>query len=299
MMLNIKRILYPTDFSEASARAYAYAESLARHYSAKLHVIHVAQAPTFPYSEYPSVRVMDGVLRDLRGYAEKQLAGFMNGRLSHAADHGIELECTALEGSITAQILQFAEKNGVDLIVMGTHGLEGADRQTLGSVTEKVLRKASCPVLAIRKPEHSFVTPGSSADSVGLRKILYCTDFSNDSNRASDYAFSLAMEYGAEITLLNVLEDLPGSSDAQSAIAEVKDRLRAIIPPEAAACCSIPIKVRIGRPYQEIIQLALEDQTDLVVLGVHGRNIVDLALFGSTTYRVVQRGSCPVLSVHI
>jgi nucleotide-binding universal stress UspA family protein len=298
-MLEIRTILYPTDFSEASARAYGYAESLAGHYGAKLYVIHVAQPPTATYPDYAFTGVLSGVLRDLRGYAEKQLAGFMDGRVCHGAEHGIRSECTVLEGSITTEILQFAEKNAIDLIVMGTHGLEGADRRTLGSVTEKVLRKASCPVLAIRKPEHSFVTPGNSGNSVALRKILYCTDFSKDSNHASDYAFSLAMEYGAEITLLNVLEDLPHAGDAQSAIAAVKDRLRAIIPPEAAARCSIPVKARIGRPYQEIIQLALEDQTDLIILGVRGRNIVDLTLFGSTTYRVIQRGSCPVLSVHI
>jgi nucleotide-binding universal stress UspA family protein len=298
-MLTIRTILYPTDFSEASARAYAYAESLAGHYGAKLHVVHVAQPPTAAYPDYAFTGVLAGVLRDLRGYSEKQLGCFMEGRAQHATEHGIQLECTVVEGSITAEILQYAEKNAIDLIVMGTHGLEGADRRTLGSVTEKVLRKALCPVLAIRKPEHSFVTPGSSGNSVGLRKILYCTDFSKDSNRAAEYAFSLAMEYGAEITLLNVLEELPRSGDAQSAMAEVKDRLRAIIPPDAAGRCSIPIKARIGRPYQEIIQLALEDQTDLVILGVRGRNIVDLTLFGSTTYRVIQRGSCPVLSVHI
>lgn len=154
-------------------------------------------------------------------------------------------------------------------------------------------------MLAVRKPEHSFVTLGGGKDAVRLRKILYCTDFSDNSNRACDYAFSLAMEYGAEITLLHVLEDVPNSGDAQSAMAVVKKRLSAIIPKEAAGLCTSPVKVRIGRPYQEIVQLAVEDQTDLIVLGVQGRSIVDLALFGSKTYRVIQLGPCPVLAARI
>lgn len=298
-MLKIKNILCPTDFSEASARAYGYAESLAGHYGAKLYVVHVAQSPFLAYPAYAYTDAVAGVFRDLRAHAEKQLGEFMKDRGGHAAQHSIETGHALLEGPVTAEILQFADKNTIDLIVMGTHGRHGADRMTLGSVTEKVLRKAACPVLAVRKPEHSFVIPGSSTDAVRLRKILYCTDFSKDSNHASEYAFSLAMEYGAEITLLNVLEDVPDSGDAQSAVGEVKERLRGIIPTESCGRCTSPIKVQIGRPYQEIIQLATEDQTDLIVLGVRGRNIVDLALFGSTTYRVIQRGPCPVLAVRI
>ncbi len=298
-MLEINSILYPTDFSKASAIAYGYAESLAGHYGAKLFAIHIAQPPFVAYPDYAYTAAVAGVFRDLRAHAEQQFTEFMKDRGCHAAQHGIQAECKLLEGSTPGEILNFAEKNAVDLIVMGTHGRNAADRRTLGSVTEKVLRKACCPVLAVRKPEHSFVTQGGGAHAVNLRKILYCTDFSKDSNRAADYAFSLAMEYGAEITLLYVIEDLPGSEDAQSAMTEVKERLRGIIPPESCGRCMSPIKVRIGRPYQEIIQLAIEDQTDLIVLGVRGRNIVDLALFGSTTYRVIQRGPCPVLTVHI
>ncbi len=298
-MLKIKKILYPTDFSKASARAYGYAESLAAHYGAKLFAIHVAQSAFIAYPDYAYTDAVAGVFRDLRSHAEQQFTEFMKDRGCHAAQHGIQAECTLLEGSIPGEILNFAEKNAIDLIVMGTHGRNAADRRTLGSVTERVLRKACCPVLAVRKPEHSFVRPGDKSHTVSLRKILYCTDFSKDSTRAFDYAFSLAMEYGAEITLLHVLEDVRDSGDAQSAMAEVKTRLSASIPKEASGRCTSPVKVRIGRPYQEIVQLAVEDQTDLIVVGVRGRNIVELSLFGSTTYRVIQLGPCPVLAVRI
>src|SRR5579863_6813531 len=233
-MLKIKNVLYPTDFSKASATAYGYAESLAAHYGAKLFAIHVAQAPFLAYPEYAYTEAVAGVFRDLRGHAEKRFADFMKDRGCHATQHGIETECAVLEGSIPGEILSFTEKNAIDLIVMGTHGRNTAERTTLGSVTERVLRKAPCPVLAVRKPEHSFVRPGDRTHAVNLRKILCSTDFSKDSSRASDYAFSLGMEYEAEVTLLHVLEDVPDSGDAQSATAEVKTRLSALIPKEAA-----------------------------------------------------------------
>lgn len=298
-MRKIKNILYPTDFSKASMIAYGYAESLAGHYGAKLFAVHVAQPAFVAYPDDAYTDTVAGVFRDLRAHAESEFAEFMKDRCCHATQHGIQAECKLLEGSIPGEILNFAGKNAIDLIVMATHGRNAPDRRTLGSVTERVLRKACCPVLAVRKPEHSFVRPGESTHTVNLRKILYCTDFSKDSSRAADYAFSLAIEYGTEITLLHVLEDVPDLGDAQSAMAEAKTRLSAIIPKEARGQCTSPVKVRIGRPYQEILQLAVEDQTDLIVLGVRGRNIVDLALFGSTTYRVIQLGPCPVLAVHI
>jgi nucleotide-binding universal stress UspA family protein len=298
-MVKIKNILYPTDFTNASATAYGYAESLAAHYGAKLFAIHVVRPPYLVYPDYGSTGAVFAVFRDVWIHAEQQLAEFMKDRALHAAKHGIQVESRVLEGSRPGEILKFAENNAIDLIVMGTHGRNASERKTLGSVTERVLRKACRPVLAVRKPEHSFVVPGDSAHPVSLRKILYCTDFSKDSNRASDYAFSLAMEYGAEITLLHVLENIPNSGDAQSAMAAVKTSLSALIPNEASSRCTSPVKARIGRPYQEIVQLAVEDKTDLIVLGVRGRNIVDLALFGSTTHRVIQLGPCPVLTVHI
>jgi nucleotide-binding universal stress UspA family protein len=161
------------------------------------------------------------------------------------------------------------------------------------------MRKARCPVLAVRKPAHDFVTPGRDQDSVQLRKILFCTDFSEHSERALEYALSLAMEYNAELTLLHVLEDISASADLQAETAKVVRELERPVPYDARNWCTVKSTVRIGKPYQEIIQIALEGQTDLVIMGVRGRNALDLALFGSTTHRVIQLGSCPVLAVHI
>jgi universal stress protein A len=132
-----------------------------------------------------------------------------------------------------------------------------------------------------------------------LSRILFCTDFSENSERALNYAVSAADEYDAELTLLHVLEDVPSPAKTEQAIATATERLDKLISAEGRKTVRIKTAVRSGKPYQQIIELALEAQIDLVAMGVRGRGALDLAVFGSTTYRVLQLGPCPVLAVHI
>ena len=294
-MLRIEKILCPVDFSEYSAKAYDYAQSLAQHYGAKLLLQHVVQPLTSAYPYYAFPDAINEVFWNLETRADEKLSEFMS---VHHVD-GFLTERFVHKGTVPDCVLAFSESQGADLIVMGTHGRHGFDHLTMGSVTEKVLRKAHCPVLVVRKPAHDFVKPGETDDPVRLKKILFCTDFSDYSSRALTYALSLAMEYNAELTLLHVLEAVPPADDLQKSIAEVTRRLEELVPPEAGDWCKVRPAVRIGKPYQQILQIALENETDLVVMGVRGRNAVDLALFGSTTHRVIQLGTSPVLAVHI
>lgn len=294
-MLRIESILCPLDFSDFSTKAYEYAQSLARQYEAKLILAHIVQPVFSAYPSYVYPDMVNDIYQDLRAHAEEQLKEFAR---SHAR-HGVQVVNVVREGAVTETILALAEAEAVDLIVMGTHGRHGFDRLLLGSVTEKVLRKARCPVLAVRAPAHDFVVPTNGVEPVHLRKILFGTDFSPHSERALEYALSLAEEYNAELTLLNVLEEIPPSTDLSNITADVLRQLEAPIPAEARDWCTIKPRLRVGRPYQEIVHYARETGTDLVILGVRGRNALDLALFGSTTHRVIQSGPCPVLAVHI
>jgi nucleotide-binding universal stress UspA family protein len=294
-MSSIERILCPIDFSESSVLAYSYAESIAWHYKATLLLQHVifSLTPYYPYHAFPDA--YDDVCRTLRADAGQQLQEFAK---THNC-RGVQTQCTVQDGDVTDLILEVAGHRAVNLIVMGTHGLRGIDHLALGSVTEKVLRKASCPVLAVCKPAHDFAAQGGVPELVELQRILCCTDFSEHSEQAWDHAVSLAGEYHAELTLLHVLEEMPGSSDIEDEIAKALERLEKQISPWAHKNVVTKPIVRIGKAYQQIIQLALESQTDLVIMGVRGRHALDLAVFGSTTYRVVQSGPCPVLVVHI
>ncbi len=293
-MQQIERILCPIDFSDFSVTAYDYAQSLAWHYKATLFLQHVIDSltPYYPYYAFPDS--YNEICRKLRADAEQQLEEFAK---THSW-RGIQPQCDVQDGVATDVILGFAEAQAVNLIVMGTHGLRGIDHLTLGSVTEKVLRKARCPVLAVRKPAHAFPPSGGDPDFVQLRRILYCTDFSDNSEQAFDHATSLAAEYHAELTVLHVLEDLPSSADVESETAKVLERLEKRISGEAREIDMTKAAVRIGKAYQQIIELALESGTDLIIMGVRGRHDLDRLVFGSTTYRVVQLGPCPVLVVH-
>ena len=201
------------------------------------------------------------------------------------------------EGEVTDTILAFAQTQNVDLIVMGTHGRHGLDHVLLGSVTEKILQKARCPVLAVRKPAYKFAAPGDSVEPVRLRKILIGVDFSPYSERALLYALSLVEEYKAEVTFLHVKEDFPLNKDLTAVTAEVVQRLGALLPSSARSNELVKMRLRVGKPYEEIVRAAREGDTDLIILGVRGRNALDLAVFGSTTHRVIQKCPCPVLTV--
>jgi len=295
-MVNISRIVCPVDFSEYSTKAYDYAYSLAKHYHAKLLVEHVVQPlpAAYPYYAFPEATLQTSWSR-LIGEAEQGLQQLVS---SHARN-GLQPQCIVRQGMPCETILALAEEESADLIVMGTHGRRGLDRWTMGSVTEKVVRKARCPVLAVRKPAHDFVEPGDTSEPVHLRKILLATDFSDHAASALGYALSLAGEYHAELTLLHVLEDLGTGKNLQERTGVAVSQLEKSVPADILPTCVVKSLVRIGKPYQEIIQLAQEEESDLVILGVRGRNALDLALFGSTTHRVIQLGACPVLAIHI
>lgn len=288
-MLKIERILCPVDFSEFSETAYDYAHSLARHYEATLLILHVVRSIAIDPTLMASPMVEDVYSRQAADAKTK-----IEKLAQKQAGEPVRSQITVQLGFAAGSILSFARQNDTDLIVMGTHGRRGLDRLVMGSTTEQVLRKAHCPVLAIRKPVRSFISPQSPGDPVQLRKILCCVDFSEHSPRALEYAFSLGLQYGAEVTLLHVLEDAKDASEQSDRALESIEQL---VPHDARNWASVVPSVRSGRPYQQIIEHATEAQTDLIIMGVRGRNAVDLAVFGSTTHRVLQLGPCPVLAV--
>jgi nucleotide-binding universal stress UspA family protein len=294
-MLEIKLILCPIDFSEFSVRAYHHAVSLAEHYQAKLVAQHVVELWRHPSASFAaSAGLYEEFEQALRESGKKQLREFVK---NHTQDE-IQPELVVEEGVAADSILSFAQAQKTDVIVMGTHGRRGFDRLMLGSVTERVIRRAPCPVLAICKPPLDSVAAGKERGSVHhLSRILFCTDFSENSEQALNYAISATAEYDAELTLLHVLEGVPSPAKTEQAMVEAAERLDKLISPEGRKTLKIKTAVRMGKPYWEIIQLALEAEIDLVTMGVRGRGALDLAVFGSTTYRVMQLGSCPVLAV--
>jgi len=296
-MLGIKLIVCPIDFSEFSIRAYHYAVSLAEHYRAKLVAQHIVEPWRYPYADYAASQGdYQEFWRALREGGEERLREFVK---KHTHDE-IQPELAVHEGLAADSVLSFAQARKADVIVMGTHGRRGFDRLVLGSVTDRVMRTAPCPVLAISKLPHDFMAAGEERRQVHhLSRILFCTDFSENSERALNYAISATAEYDAELALLHVLEDVPSPLKTEETIAIATEQLNKLVPQEERKTLKTKTAVRIGKSYEQIIQFALEAQIDMVTMGVSGRGALDRAVFGSTTYRVIQLGPCPVLAVPV
>ena len=296
-MLEIKVILCPIDFSEFSVRAYLYAQSLAEHYGAKLIAQHVVEVSRYPFADYvASTGDYAEFCRALHEGAKQRVDAFL---MTHSHDP-THAEYVVHEGTAPDCILSYAETCKADLIVIGTHGRRGYDRVVLGSVTNRVMRRTSCPVLAICTSQQESVAETQDEKHVHrLRRLLFCTDFSENSERAFRYAVSATDEYDAELIVLHVLEESRNSAKTRAEIATVNEQLDKMISPEIRKELKIKTAVRVGKPYQQIIEFATEIHADTIVMGVRGRGAVDLAVFGSTTYRVLQLGPCPVLAVHV
>jgi universal stress protein A len=148
-MINLKRILVPTDFSTASEAALSYGIALARAFDAKLVLLNVPEHPgVAAEAEYPI-----GIYETMKNAASERLGGL----LSKTEATELRPEYAMRIGTPADEIVKFAGSHAIDLIVMGTHGREGVARVIMGSVAETVVRRATCPVLTVHYPEREFV----------------------------------------------------------------------------------------------------------------------------------------------
>jgi nucleotide-binding universal stress UspA family protein len=287
-------ILCPIDFSDFSVSAYQYALTLAEHYKVRLLALHVVELSKYPYADYA------GAIGDLADLSRALCEGGKAKLREFVAKHsrqGIEPQLVVEEGNASDLILSFAQTHNSDLIVMGTHGRRGFDRFVLGSVTDRVMRRVGCPVLVVSNAAHNIMTTGPDGKH-RLSRILYCTDFSINSERALQYALFVAAEYRAELTMFHVVEGTLDRTITEAIVAARAEQLDKLISDNQGMHLSVRTAVRCGKPYEEIVGYAKEVESHLIVMTARGGNALDRAVFGSTTYRVIQLGPCPVLSVH-
>jgi nucleotide-binding universal stress UspA family protein len=211
------------------------------------------------------------------------------------------VEPKAAEGDPAREIL--AEAASADLIVMGTHGRSGFERLMLGSVAEKVLRKATCSVLTIP------LSAPAAAETVPahFRRIVAAVDFSEVSMCALRHAASLAAEVDAHLIVMHVIEAperLELWIDREKATSYVREwtegaeqRLRSAVSHGVREYAHVVQRVETGRAYREILRVADEQQADLIVMGAHGHSVVETMFVGSTAQHVVRAATCPVLMV--
>ena len=295
-MVAIRRILCPTDFSEFSKGALEQAIVLGRRYRAEIAcvcVIPTLTPPTVGFALPPAydARARDTALAELGRFAAPAVAA------------GFEVRLEVREGNVANAIVDLARELPADLVVIGTHGLSGFERLMLGSVTEKVLRRAPCPVLTVpRRVHEAGATPHAA-----FERVLCPLDFADPSQQALRLAMSLASERPSRLVLLHVQEDPVGGGigdwsswtvpEYRRALEEhARERLHAALDPADRSGLCVEEVLATGKPYAEILRVAEERACDLIVMGTHG-SAIGKALFGSTAQHVVRGATCPVLTV--
>ncbi len=291
-MSAIRRILVPTDFSEHARHAAEIAGQLAKSLGAGVHLLHVLNLPVQAVTPEAAV-VPVGFWKELRAHAERQ----------------VEAEKKKLEGlgvAVTSEVFEdvpgfaisgAAERAKADLIVMGSRGLSGLKHIVLGSVAERTVRTAPCPVLTVK----------AESGPLRLRTIVVGMDFSAAAKRALELAKELAQKAGPAHLVLVHAEYIPieleqyllrdGDSALQRMSDAVKKDLEKVLVGLQDEGISAEFLTVRGTPEKLIVDTADQKDADLVAIGTHGRRGLTHLLLGSVAERVVRTAKQPVLTV--
>ncbi|PEN09477.1 universal stress protein [Longimonas halophila] len=301
-MLDIDRILVPRDFSSTSNRAVQYAVDWARRTGATLHVVHA--------------EVLHQTLDEETVQGERETMERLRERLRHLqgdamTDREMELEEAVVRDVAAAPaILDYADDHDIDLIVMGTHGRRGMRRMILGSVSEEVVRYASCPVLTVRGDGSTDLADAPAP----VRTIGVPVDFSKHAREALHHAAAAAHLLNADLFAHHVLEDTLHPAfyvggvqsvhdidpDIETKAQSKLDRFvnEALHTPEHKAL-TVRTRVDVGRASRVIPKVAEDEGVDLITMATHGRTGGTDFKLGSVTEKVVRHVACPVLTVKV
>lgn len=284
-MIRIQNILVPVDFSEPSKIAFNYGLSLAMEFEAKLVLAHIA-----PFD------------RELYDAAKARLIDLIPAELRES----LHFETIVKGGDIRDEILGIVHDRAIDLVVMGSHGRGYIERMLLGSVTERMLRKLPVPVLTVSHldPERKISKPGI----VPLKRILYASDLSDESEAGLKFSMRLARGLDARLTVAHVIDPLAAGFLGEQTVSyqpeyatniraqseELLDRMVAL---ESDGRIPITTALGEGTPHAVINDIARECKADLIVINLHGKGKLERVLLGSTAERVIRTATVPVLSL--
>jgi len=281
-------ILFPFDGSDSAAAILHHAAEIAHWCDATIHVLFVADTAR------DSVTVVEGQTVDaLVREGEDVVAEAAETLRSLGAAH----ETDVVQGNPAPTIAAYAERYGHDLVVMPTYGRSGVSRYLVGSVTEKVVRLSSVPVLTARmRPDDQLAFP--------YEDVLLPTDGSTRANRAAEHGLALAQTLGATAHLLSVVDDTPLGVDVRSTTmsSAVEGAAREAVEDLAAAAAERGLEdvvqhVEHGRPVDAILDCIDANGVDAVVMGTTGRRGTERVLLGSVAERTVRTAPVPVVTI--
>lgn len=286
-------ILAATDFSETAERASNFARELSKRFKAQLHLLHVIVILDDPHIE-----------ENLRHRLEELVASGDEARRNHlenGADNqpGLEVTPHMVRGLAPAEVIvETASNLGCELIVMGTHGRRGLSHLLLGSVAERVVRTSKVPVLTVRA--------NADIELPETPKILVPHDFSEASANAVEQAAAWADAFGAEITLLHVVEPVVYpefysvdilSDDLMERLVERSERALGKAAEDLLGNAKARVQVEVGRAANTIVDNADPERYDAVVMATRGLSGLEQVLLGSVAESVLRRCEIPLLAV--
>jgi nucleotide-binding universal stress UspA family protein len=298
--LNIlyERILVPLDGSELAQIALPYAEKLAKALGSQLILIYVSESDEDRYHhmhQFYLQQMTEAAKQDAERFQDRQGAGT------------IKVDSVITVGDPAEEIVEYASKQDIGLIVMSTHGRSGIKRWAMGSVADKVLRATSQPIALIR-------AKGARPDMLGertiLSKLLVALDGSKESEAVIPYIEELASKLQAEVILLQVIAPdyhiyAAGGPEygvyAEQQIESMKkfarDYLEEIITGLKQREVTAKAEIVLGTAAETIINFADQTNASLVAMTTHGRSGVSRWAIGSVAERVMRAGNTPLLLV--
>ncbi|MEN8212543.1 MAG: universal stress protein [Thermodesulfobacteriota bacterium] len=322
MRIEPKKIMCAIDFSDSTDLVMSYGKALATEFNSKLCLCHIVPGSFMvaghmsPYADYARIEA------EQSKHAEDRLTELVE-------EFDSDCEIMVNSGYPAEEIAQLAIDNDVEMVIAATYGGSGVKRFLIGSVTDRLVKILSCPLLVLQPSDN---LTDLSDKGIKLEKILVGCDFSKDSQLAFDYALGLAQEFQTQLHLAHVVRpidktDLNISDSAKSwdrgyptwnmtdymelqkdvkiwdhqkkksLFAKLEGQLVNMLPDECKNWCT-PVTVLLeGSPYQELISYAQQKEIDMIVLGIHGHNLWEKFMVGSTTDRIISRAPCPVLAV--
>lgn len=323
MRIKPKHILCAIDFSDFTQYVLNYGKSLATEFGSKLYICHVVPRVLVVSSHMPAYIDCTGIEEEHMAHAREKISEMTK-------NFTIDYEILVSTGNPPDEIAAASIDHQIDMVVAATHGGSGIKRFLIGSVTSRLVKILTCPLLVL----HSQVGEASFGmdEGIELKRILVGCDFSSDSQLAFDYALSLAQEFQTGLHLAHVIKPIDQIRFSGADYAKIQEgdytgwsyseyldlqrkseeknteirktlydrlerRLMQMVPEECCNWCTPKTVLLEGHPFDELILYAQQNEIDMIVLGIHGHSLLEQFLVGSTTDRVISRAPCPVLAV--
>ena len=303
--MEISNLLVPLDGSELAEKALLHAISLAQRYNSTLILVRVVALVPYMMMPDPSIDSMGydataydyEMSRQLMEISHKETDAYLQAKQQELTDQGITCRTRHLEGDEAGGVVDTAVAENVDAIIMTSHGRSGFSRWMMGSVTERVLREAPCPVFVIRQPK--------LADS-----LLIALDGSPMSELALDMGLAVAASRKATTHLVRVLEKVSNRLTSVALDLAVGHKLKKDQLVDARTYLDKIVADRLtdefrmvtavvseGSPAESILEYAETHHIDIIIMATHGRTGLKRWVYGSVTEKIVRGAKCNLLIV--